>query len=263
MKTWILIIGLIVAVTLVTFQLLKPNLTNQNPATPETKPVLTSSPTSTFLKNSSLSFKPLAFPIANSAMADYFNQVAKDNDLALIQKQNIAVLSSINKGQKVVVYASWAEAETQLDSLKGQVEYIGYNPEHWQNTPLSEKQNFVSTITKASQSVHSRGFKFLVAPDRQFADSYAKEIGKYADMVVFQGQRLQSDTDQFSSWINQKAASARSLNPNVKVYAQVIASNSQEAVDALNSVSSQIDGIVIWSNVQNLDNLKEIISQIR
>jgi hypothetical protein len=217
---------------------------------------------------SNLSELPLSIAILSKATADYFNQIARPDDIAAIPTTAVnpsQVLPLISAGQIKMGYASWAEAEQELDGLLGQIDIVSYNPEHWNLTPIEEQQNLVATVQQAADFAHARGLVFMVAPDLLFAEQQLAEIAPYADVIGLQGQELQGDPQTFETRMTNLINVARASNPNVEIHVQVGATHgtAEEMLAAIETISDIIDGIAVWSAPETLDILQEFVSLIR
>lgn len=216
---------------------------------------------------------PLTFPLPGPAGIAYFNQIAQPDDMALIPATQAGILGQVARGKRLLVFANWSQAETQLDALLDQVEVVGYNPEHWANTPLAEQNSLDATVAQAAAFVHARNRTLLVAPDRQFADALTYEIASHADALLFQGQRLQTSPADFGAWVTARANQARSAHAGVLVYAQV-STTLGATVDQLYAALAMIDGIIdgrssivdgisIWTDNASLPTLQNLVAQLR
>jgi hypothetical protein len=198
-------------------------------------------------------------------VADYFNQIARPDDIALLLSARLFMLPSINAGRVRVGFASWAEAEQQLDGLIDQIDFVTYNPEHWAQTPEEERSNLVATVERAAEFAHSRNMQLMVSPDRRFARESLGEIAKHADLIGLQGQRLQDDPAVFEAWARELIQIARASNPDVLIFVQVGATQgtASEMMAAIRTIEGDIDGISIWSAPSTLPILVEFVSLLR
>jgi hypothetical protein len=155
-----------------------------------------------------------------------------------------------------------------LDSLQGKVSYIAYDIEHWNKTPASEQQNIVATVKEISQVLHARGIKFILVPDRRFDQQYMPQLSPYADIIVLQGQRIQSNPETFKAQLQPLISAAKSTNPNVKVFVSVGTNNGATSTsmrEALSTMSASMDGIAVFSfgDQASMNTLKHFITDIR
>jgi hypothetical protein len=208
---------------------------------------------------------PLTFPIQSPEVAAYFNQIARPDDIATISASSKSSISQINAGRKMIGFAAWADAEVEIENLKGQISGVLYDPEHWENTPLSEQQNLAATIKHAAEYTHARGLIFFVAPDRRFVEESLADFAPYVDMLMLQGQRVQEDPQLLAGWVHEKALIARKANPDIKIFVQVGATrgSAQVMLTALQAMSEDIDGIAVWSMPRTLGILQELVGLLR
>ena len=155
--------------------------------------------------------------------------------------------------------------EDKLEELVDQVDIVTYNPEHWEYTPTDEQENLVETVQRAAEFAHTRGLRFMFAPDRRFAEAHLGEVAPYVDAVLLQGQRIQHDPPAFASWVLPMISIARSANPEIQVYVQVGATRGTalEMFTAIQTVANDIDGIAVWSMPRTLDILQEFVTLLQ
>ena len=212
-----------------------------------------------------LSHLPISFPIMSAEMAEYFNQIARPDDTALLPVAQLRWLPYITAGKVKAGFPSWSQAESQLPELADKIAVGSYNPEHWEQTPQEEQSNLPETVRRAQDVAHQYDLQFMVAPDRRFARDYLRQIAPAADMIALQGQRIQQDPEEFAAWVREMIAIAREANPQIKIFVQVGAhrGTAEEMLAALQTVAGEIDGISIWVNPNSLETLKEFLALIR
>jgi hypothetical protein len=212
-----------------------------------------------------LSELPLTFPVQSPEIAAYFDQLARPQDVASFPPSVIHLLPQVTAGQKMVGFASWTDAERDLETLADQIDIAMYNPEHWEQTPIDEQQNLVATAQRAAEFAHAHGLRFMFAPDRRFAEAHLGEVAPYADAVLLQGQRIQDDPQAFASWILGMVHIARTSNPEIQIYVQVGATRGTalEMFAAIQTVCNDIDGIAVWSMPRTLHILQEFVTLLR
>jgi hypothetical protein len=209
-----------------------------------------------------LSQLPLSFPLFSRELVAYYNQIANIQDIALVPVEVVRFLPDVTAGQKMVAYASWAEAEQELDSLPSPIDIVAYNPEHWDKTPFHEQQNLPAVVQQAASFAHARGLLFMYAPDRRFAKETLSQVAPFVDLITLQGQLLQHDPQEFAEWMEARIQSARASNPNVKIFAQVGATRgpAPEMHAALLTIADKIDGISVWVGYD--DESRNILEQL-
>lgn len=227
--------------------------------------VQSSWPAAAMTSQTDLSELPLTFPVQSPEVIAYFNQIARPQDIASFPPPFIHLLPQVTVGQKMVGFASWADAERELEALIDQIDMVMYNPEHWENTPANEQQNLAATVQQAAEFAHARGLRFMFAPDRRFAEAHLGEVAPHIDAVLLQGQRIQHDPQAFASWVRAMVSIARASNPEAQIYVQVGATlgTASEMFAAIQTVSNDIDGIAVWSMPRTLNILQEFVTLIR
>lgn len=225
----------------------------------------TASPEATATRPVDLSTLPVTFPITSPEMADFFNEIARPEDIALLPQAHLDLLPELTAGQVRVAFASWMEAQTALPGLAGEIEIVTYNPEHWEQTPQAEKENLPATVQNAAEFARSLGLEFMVTPDRRFATEHLPELAASADILGLQGQRLQEDPAAFEAWMREMIQAARMSNPELEVFVQVgtTQGSAEEMYRSIQTVAGEIDGISVWATPATLDELVEFIALIR
>jgi hypothetical protein len=170
---------------------------------------------------STLGQLPLTLVLQQTGDVTYYNQVARSTDLAALSPANSNLASTVKNGKRMVAFASWAAAQAALSGLVGKVDTIGYDPEHWSNTPMSEQNNLVATVQAASALTHTYGFSFFLVPDRTFDRSYGPQLAPYADIYCLQGEVIETNTSQFSQWMTSLISSLWQASAKTKIYVQV------------------------------------------
>src|SRR5262249_37757611 len=152
------------------------------------------------------------------------------------------------------IWASWAEAESQYPTMPRGPTIIGYNPEHWAQTPADEQQDLPNTVKRAWEFAHAHGMTLLVAPDMRFDQESLAELAPNVDVIALQGQGLQDNPAAFATTLKGMIQTARAANPKIVVYVQVGAPRGSAAqmLDALRGLEGDVDGVVIWTNQQTL-----------
>lgn len=212
-----------------------------------------------------LSELPLTFPVQSPEIAAHCNQVARSEDITSFSPAFVHFLPQVTVAQKMVGFASWADAERDPEVLIDQIAMVTYNPEHWEHRPASEQQSLAVTVRRASEFAHAHDVRFMFAPDRRFAEEYLGEVVPYVDAILLQGQRLQHDPRAFASWVRDMRTIARASSPEVEIYAQVGATrgSASQMLAAIQSLSSDINGVAVWSMPRTLNILQEFVGLLR
>jgi hypothetical protein len=174
-------------------------------------------------------------------------------------------MPQIANGQRMIGFSSWTDAESELDAFGSELEFVLYNPEHWENTPADEQENLPAIVRDAAETLHARNISLFIAPDRKFTDENLDDLAHYADGIMLQGQRLQDDPALFASWITEKIDVARAANPDTFIFVQVGATRDtpEQMMLAIQTVSDKIDGVAVWSTPYSFDALRTFVKLLR
>jgi hypothetical protein len=196
---------------------------------------------------------------------NYFNSIARPDDIAAIVPSALRAIPDITKGRKMAVFASWAQAEQQLPDLAGQIDLVAYDSEHWANTPAAEQNNLVQVIQQAAEMAHSHQLEFVWIPDRSYAQQYIQQAAPYVDMIGLQAQKLQADPQAFKNWVEEMITLAKAANPQVKILVQVGATQgpADQMLSALQTVESDIDVIGIWTLPRTFGEVQNLVALVR
>jgi hypothetical protein len=209
---------------------------------------------------------PIEFPIQSLQSAAYFNQIARPNDTAMVPARLApTILPALTNGQHAVIWTSWADAEQQFPKLPPGMSTLVYNPEHWPQTPPNEQQELSVTVQRASAFAHSHGMKLLIVPDLRFDQDSLAQLAPSADVIILQGERLQGNPATFATTMEGFIRTARAANPKIVIHVQVGAprGSADQMISALRGVEGEADGIAIWTNLQTLTTLQDLVSQLR
>jgi hypothetical protein len=215
---------------------------------------------------------PILTILLGTGAAAYYQQFAEPGDIGVIPAQKLKYFNTeaaLISGKPIAGgFESWQAGQPLLDSLQGKVSYVAYDIEHWPQTPAAEQQDIVGTAKTMSEALHARGIKYILVPDRRFDQQYMPQIAPYADIIVLQGQRIQSNPQTFQSQLLPLIKTAKSANPNVKIFVSVGTNNGATSASmraALESVSGSYDGIAIFSfgDQASLNTLRQFIADVR
>jgi hypothetical protein len=152
------------------------------------------------------------------------------------------------QGLKGVEYFSLAQIEANAAKLKAKgASFISYDIEP-QYTPANEIANPIAAVRNASNIVHSNGLEFMLSTTRRMDLQYASHFAPFADIYNPQGQVLQPDPSQYSSFYRDIVSQIRATNPSVKIIAQVatVRGSVQNMEQAFSLVAPYVDGVTFW-----------------
>lgn len=196
---------------------------------------------------------------------DYFNKMARPDDIAGVPLPNARLLSEIVSGKRMVMSPSVDLAKEQAASFVSTAEYFGYNIEHWPDTPEAEKQAPVAASQAAAEFARQHDLGYILGPDLSFTEEFGPQLAQQVDIYVIQGQQLQENIPRFQKVVTDFAEAVRSTNPDVKVWVQVSASfgTPEQTVSALETVTDHIDGIWLHYNAFSFEALQSLVVLLR
>jgi hypothetical protein len=168
----------------------------------------------------------------------------------------------------VLSYSSYAQFKSDISS--GSISYpykwVMYDLEQWSQTPLSEQQDPVRSMTLFGQLAHAHGLKVIQAPALDLGTvpgsvlprrsgesvnqwyvrvSIAGAAGAAGDIFLLQDQSNTTDPSQYTGLFNSTRAQAEAANPKVKVYSEVSTLNGTAAQMATAARSIRPDGFYV------------------
>lgn len=176
-------------------------------------------------------------------MPDSSNSIPSD-DLAAFMSLKGHKLLSVTTLEKVKAHTAWAKSQ----GFAG----VEYNIEGGFDAGDTDAQ-----IREAASVVHASGLKFVSTPTKAIlADSW-EIIADVADIVHIQAQTLQSDPDEFDTFVANWVKKLKAQNPNLVVTVQTGTGQSaapgmtlletfQECTDRVIVGSDAVDGVSVW-----------------
>jgi len=203
--------------------------------------------------------------IMNPALVDWFNEMARENDIASVKAGGADLLGRITAGKRQVVFTSVAEAEQLVPTLADQMDIIGYDLEHWPLTPAEEQADPVAAVKRLRELADRYGLELAIGPDRRFAMEYGAEMAPYADRFILQLQRLQGNPDTLLDFTQPLIQELRQANPDLKinVVLRPDENNVEQLLDLVALIKDDIDGISILGNAQSAESVKAFVKGLR
>lgn len=123
------------------------------------------------------------------------------------------------KGHATLLYPSYTAfaAAMHAGQIGSEISAVVYDNEHWQQTPLYEKQDPAKYARMFEELAHSHGLKFIAAPTTKFF----KGDAKYADIIDVQLQDREIHTGSYEAALRHYAKLAHHENPDIKVVGQI------------------------------------------
>jgi hypothetical protein len=198
-------------------------------------------------------------------LIDWFNQVARPNDIARIERiQQISLLDEITTGRKLVVFKSIEDAEQVLPHIADKIDIVGYNLENGQyNRPL-EKANPVDSVKRMQELASEYDLLLAFGPDHELAISDGVAVAPYVDIFVLQVQRVQTEPAKVSSFVWPLIPQLRRANPDIEISVQVRTEGDVTEITALiDALSDQLDGVSILTSPETVETAEALVFQLQ
>lgn len=163
----------------------------------------------------------------------------------------------------VLAYTSYAQFAADFHGARVNFPYqwVMYDPEEWNRTPVAEQQAPVRYMTLFGRLAHALGLKVIMAPAMDLGyvpgsvsprvagetivhwylrANIAGAAAASGDIVNIQGESQTTSLQQYDALYNAGAAQARTANPSVKVFDEVSTVNgtAQQMAAAAESVTA-------------------------
>ena len=198
-------------------------------------------------------------------LVDTFNAAMRPDDIARVEHiSQIDILDDVITGQRLVVFKSAADAERLLPHIHNKLDIIGYNLEHGPANPSTEQADPVGSIRSLRDAADEYDLRIALGPDHRFALSHAAEMAPYADILVLQIQKVQTEPDTVYDFILPLISSVRQANPDIEVSVQIRTEGDvDDLIDLLAPLQGEIEGISILTSIETVPFAKELIKELR
>jgi hypothetical protein len=176
----------------------------------------------------------------------------------------LGLLDEVSAGQKLVVFKSAEDAIRLLPHVNRDMNIVGYNLEHGPTNPLNEQENPVESIRRLREVTDQYGLKLALGPDRQFAINEAAAMAPYADYLILQVQKVQTEPETVYDFVRPIIRDARRANPDIQISLQVRTEGDVDALLALlGPLREDIDGISILTSEETIPVAEELVGRLR
>lgn len=198
-------------------------------------------------------------------LVDLFNQRARPDDIARVEHiSQLGLLDEVKAGQKLVVFKSADDALRLLPHVNRDMDIVGYNLEHGPANPLDEQENPVESIRRLREATDQYGLKLALGPDRQFAISDAAAMAPYADYLILQVQKVQTEPQTVYDFVRPIIADVRRANPDIQISLQVRTEGDIDALlTMLGPLREEIDGISILTSEETIPVAERLVGLLR
>lgn len=198
-------------------------------------------------------------------LVDLFNTTAREDDIARVEHiSQIDLLDDVTTGQKLVVFKSAADAERLLPHIHDRLDIIGYNLEHGPANPFDEQADPVGSIMGLRRVADEYGLRIALGPDHNFALSHAEAMAPYADILVLQIQRVQTEPATVYDFVLPLISKVRRANPDIEISVQIRTEGEVDDLIALiEPLQDQLDGLSILTSVDTVLVAEELVEKLR
>ena len=207
------------------------------------------------------STRALAFGLdatGDPAALAWFESICRPGDWVILRPQDVAAVANLKCGTKTVIFNSYTEAAAALPNLAGEINAIGYDPEHRTQTPAAEQTDPVGALVKFDQLATKNNLLTTIGPDRNFDVSNGVGFAPYVYQYTLQLQQFGYDLPAIHKFSDGLIAQLRAANPKIRIVAQLRA---DLTVPQLLDIAHQVDldGISIIFNPDRLQTVKDFV----
>lgn len=197
----------------------------------------------------------------------FLNEKFRENDIAMVRDRNAEVSKEIKKAKRCLVIGSKAAA--QASDLSEKVKRFGINQLGYNLEGKLTYEELVNGEKKVLGLARELGLEYIFGPGVRQLEKYYKDFALYADIIVLQSQRYQTNAD-YQQTVTNLIAKIRMANPRVKVWVQVSVNppgdrgiSVERVKQNINSIKDSVDGIFIFYIPSRWPQVKELISWLR
>ena len=207
---------------------------------------------------------------------EYFLSVNQPTDYISVGLPGLEQLRTLTIGQRVLMFGSVERLKEYPSNAFDKVDLIGFDLERGA-VPEEEQEDLIDTVKDAAEFAREKNLKFLIAPVARWTEQYGELLVPYADVIVMQMMRYQSDPVLCSEKIREFSQKLKAANPDIEIFVQL--STQREETPAqlyacIDAVRDEIDGVWIqWHYREegsgpidrplNFEELQELIGLIR
>ncbi len=194
-----------------------------------------------------------------------FNERAQAQDVARVEHiSQLEVLQEVTAGKKLVVFKSAEDAIRLLPHIHNEIDIVGYNLEHGPSNPVIEQENPVEYIRRLREAADEYGLEVAFGPDHNFALSHAAVMSPYADYLILQIQKVQTEPETVYDFVLPVLKGARLANPDIQTSVQIRTEGDvDELLSMLEPLLGEIDGISILTSEETVEITEELFGELR
>lgn len=198
-------------------------------------------------------------------LIELFNERAQESDLARVEHiSQLELLQDVTTGKKLVVFKSADDAMRLLPHIHDEIDIVGYNLEHGPANPMVEQDNPVEYAKRLRSVVDEYELELAIGPDHAFALSHAAELAPYADYMILQIQKVQTEPETVYDFVRPILRDVRRANPDIEASVQIRTEGDvEELLQMLAPLEEELDGISILTSEETIDVTQELLGELR
>ena len=198
-------------------------------------------------------------------LVQLFNERARPTDVARVEHiSQLDLLKDVDAGKKLVVFKSAEDAIRLLPHIHDEIDIVGYNLEHGPTNPINEQENPVEYIRRLREAADEYDLEVALGPDHNFALSHAVVMAPYADYLILQIQKVQTEPDTVYDFVLPVLKGVRVANPDIQTSVQIRTEGEVDDLLAmLEPLQDEIDGISILTSTETVEITEELIGKLR
>jgi hypothetical protein len=198
-------------------------------------------------------------------LVQLFNERAREEDVARVEHiSQLGLLKDVDAGKKLVVFKSAEDAIRLLPHIHDEIDIIGYNLEHGPTNPVNEQENPVEYIRRLREVADEYDLEVALGPDHNFALSHAAVMAPYADYLILQIQKVQTEPDTVYDFVIPVLKGVRLANPDIQTSVQIRTEGEvDDLLTMLAPLQDEIDGISILTSGETVEITEELMGELR
>ena len=198
-------------------------------------------------------------------LVQLFNERARATDVARVEHiSQLDLLKDVDAGKKLVVFKSAEDAIRLLPHIHNEIDIVGYNLEHGPTNPINEQENPVEYIRRLREAADEYDLEVALGPDHNFALSHAVVMAPFADYLILQIQKVQTEPDTVYDFVLPVLKGVRVANPDIQTSVQIRTEGEVDDLLAmLEPLQDEIDGISILTSTETVEITEELMGELR
>jgi len=136
--------------------------------------------------------------------------------------------------------------------------------EHGPSNPINEQENPVESIKRLREVADEYDLEVALGPDHNFAISHAAAMAPYADYIILQIQKVQTEPETVYDFVLPVLEEVRRENPDIKTSVQIRTEGDiDDLLQMLEPLQNELDGISILTSDETVSIAQELVSELR